>query len=203
MELKGFLLDFDWTRSTLLYRLILSPFVKLNPGLREHLVHAALMEHLDKAGLAFIGAEHFTYLTKQLSYKDSPTYERCVRELSKFFSDAQLDQLEQFMQNVVVPRPGVYDTQLSENESGFPEYFVYETKNPKNNFFVKICEPKVRTTVGSAASKVSGGEMAESANQGFAGPLEAQFPRKLAELFKVKLLSAEVPDELNIKLDFS
>lgn len=146
--------------------------MELDSGLREQLVHAAFHKHLAENNLSFMNSEHFVYLAKQLSQKDNPTHSRALDEMSKFFSPEELGELIEIVEDIRVTQPGVYATQLSENESAFPEYFVFDRAKPGLNFFVKFYH---------------GSEMTE----------------KLSEHFEVKLLSAKVPEKLDIKLSLS
>ncbi len=114
--------------------------MKVGEDLKKHLVEVAFRRFLDERGLAFLPAGQFVFLVKQLSYPESPSYERAFKEISSFFKGKKLDELECLLKDVLVSRPGVYATQMSA-ETGFPDYFVYEKKRPERNFFVSLGEP--------------------------------------------------------------
>jgi len=145
--------------------------VKIGHELKKQLILSAFSDYLGSRGLAAIDAEHFVYMAKQLSDRESPTYERSFKELQKFFTDEQISKLEMMSREIMVPRPGAYATQYFENDFGFPEYFVYDKKEPKKNFFARFGDHN-------------------------------RITQDILRDFGLKIVSVDVPDEINVLFSF-
>lgn len=128
--------------------------MKLDSGVKRHLIQLAFNNYLEDNGLETIGADQFIYLAKQLSFRNSPTYTRTLKELERFFSGSQFDAIENVVKTALVSMPGVYATQIFEKDNEFPDFFVYKRKNPKDNFFVKAGETTKTTEKLSKTFKV-------------------------------------------------